>query len=464
MTPNKKLKIICYPIVISILLFITIGFFDKLVFNLPQEQLDKYTTSIEQRIEKSVIEFDQPTIPSGNILVITDLLKELPKDTLVVLISGMDVSELQFIDVFWNSIDIEQRHWVIKLFKHLNGIDLKRLISIIEKVGIKRAMLLVDKLLVMPLNIQKEMIEVLSDFPLTNIVKFIYLLDNFNDSVIEKMVEVLSNSSNIRKLFDFLLEIPYSYYEDLFDVSLSNHPRLIDLYVSIVKELDIRTIENSLKVFIRMDNRYRNRLLQMVHNLPNDKKSFVINSFVDMSDIHIERSIEIIEQDKRILDKSINLGERLEKHLSRGEFVNTVERSVNTASRVDKENRYKGLDILQHDVRAVPVRRLMKQVDGHQNVYTGNTIVKMISDYDTIEQPNKFVNIITSSDGLIHGFYRQVDKYVSQERKLEVINLVYNGEKQNKREFMLDFYDTKSPIVIHKKENDFVVDIPKELE
>jgi hypothetical protein len=233
--------------------------------------------------------------------------------------------------------------------------------------------------------------------------------------------------------------------------------------VDIISRFDTMTLENAIQLFIRLDKIHRIRVFSIMNGVNDSKKSFMVNTFVDMRLIHVIRSIEIIEEDIRILDKSITYASRIGRHLEKDDFISTLERSVNTSARVDRETRYKGLDILNNDIRAVASRRLLKQIDGQKQVYSDNTIEQIVSDYDTVINKKVFVNILTSSTGIIHGFYRQQDKYVTQERKLEVVDKFYNGNLNHKKVEMLKFYDNNTPTVIHKIEYDFVIDPPRDL-
>jgi hypothetical protein len=86
-----------------------------------------------------------------------------------------------------------------------------------------------------------------------------------------------------------------------------------------------------------------------------------------------------------------------------------IEKSINLASKVDDDTRMIALTKLQ-ELRAVKIRRIIKQADGYN--FSGGTITGMTYDSNILTDNDfdNYSNKLSGSQGFIHGSYRSTDK------------------------------------------------------
>jgi hypothetical protein len=453
MTIKRRIKFISLAIILTLSFLIFLILIDNASNELTDFEVDSIIKSNKNKIVNSLLLDDYEEIGYYN-EKIQLILKQLPKEVIIELGNNLNTHDYVTLEKVIKKLNNKEINIIATLFKNLNASEIRRLIYIIDKIGIERSIELIDIMLVLPITYQKRIISVMFDLTLTRLIKFIDIISQFKNFYCYNILDVISKSNNPNRLIDSLLLIPLKYYDDLFFKLLEYSSKKIDLLLDIIEKLDFYTVEKIVKLVIKLDINNQHKLLDIILLVEYNDMELIIDSFFDMNNEHIIRAMELIEIDNRLLGKGLELSKRIRIHLSKKEYVATLERSINTASRVDKETRYSGLKIIEEDVRSVAIRRVMKQVDGNPNVYTSNIITELINkDYHFVHDKKTFVDIVSSSSGVIHD-YRDNDKEVEQERKFEVIKRFYEGDLNYRKDDVLKFYDINPPRVRYIKNKD----------
>jgi len=456
MKDSVKFKILSLQVLIFLAIAYIIVTVEKHVYELHPEEVNQIVLDYRAKYDTRVPPEIRDRKMSSETLKI--VFGQIPKQTLVAIVRELTDEQYGFMLVFFSKLSVKEQHWLSALFKHLNASELRRLIIITNKIGVDRTLILVDLMTTLPIQSQKDIIRTLFRIPLSDLVDLVYVMQEMNSDMIETMFEVLVDSKDLKSFLQIIEILDLKTLTQMFRSIQKLPDEQRDLFVKLVKDLD-GGIFDSVALLVKLDRSYLMRMLTMLAQLNvNDKRTFV-KVFNRMSTEHVKRAIEIMESDDRILDSSMELTDRLDRHLVEGEETETLERAVNTASRVRVGKRFEGLVKLKES-RTVRIRRMMKQVDGYQETYTGNTIEKMVDDYDSLENPDRLTDILSGSDGIIHGSYRGEPR-VSQERKLFRVREMYSG---NKRGQVLDFYDRKPYQVPQRVEDTFIILPPQELE
>ena len=453
-----KIKLVELHLLIFVLTAYIIVKVEKHVDEMPTEKVEQMVYDYRAQYDTRVPEDILYRQISGNSLI--TIMKNVPKDILIRLGRQLTDEQYKFMLIMFSKMNMKEQHWTIQLFKHLNEHELRRLIFIVDRLGMERALILVERMMQLPITTQKEVISTLFRMPLGDITDLVYVMQEMAPDMIETMFTVLKDVRDISIYMDIISLLNIKSMDELFE-SIQKLPlEQRDIFVGLIIDLD-EQIYDSIGILMKLDRHYLIKTIEMLTKLDTKDRKTFIKVFNRMSVEHIKRGLEIMEVDGRILKTGVDLTERLDRHLRNGEEVDTIERAINTASRVTKEKRYEGL-IKVKEQRSVAIRRLFKQVDGNKDTYTGNIIENIVDDYDMVERKERFVDIITGSDGIIHGSHR-VEPKVSQERKLFRIKETYSGNRTDKDE-VLDFFDTKPFLVPHRIEDTFIIKPPQELE
>jgi hypothetical protein len=461
MTNKIKIKLISLNIILISMFFYIIISLDNNIFEMTHEEFEEIKLHHEKNLEVNLkppvhIVFDQD-INLGKELLLQ--LDEITKLKLLTIVSNEDI---KFISILIKDMDIKSKHEFFKIFKYLSESDIKKLIYISEKLGIKKTKELIAFLLRENLWTKKRIIYLMFDMTLSNINSFLEFLKRYDIHHLEILISIMIEIDKPSKLIELLSLTSLENQKQFVDILISHDAKFVNKIIKISYSVSSDTAINIIKLFFKLDKNYRVRLINLLNDADINQMATVFNNFEKMNTLHIKRAIEMIEVDKRLLKNGVALANRLNKFLTNEEAIDTLERSINTGARVNKETRFEGTKILLNNVRDVAVRRTMKQLDGNKKYYTGNVVEQIVVDFYKVK-PNNFMKMLTSSSGLIHGPYRN-SQVVTQQRKLEVIEKFYSGNLKHKKDFMLKFYEHKPMKFDYNLENDFLIKEPEELQ
>lgn len=461
-TYNKKLYLTYYVGIVLGFLYV-LHVLSSLVIELPQEEIERI-----QEEQEALIATSFESLLSGNISSDADtnfqsLVKLVPQEKLQQMYTTLSPAEIAQVEKFLLIADPQSAPHLFELFADLSISEIKRLIALSEKLGVKRTEILVALMLQIGEHGRRDLIEVLFNLPLNDIVGLMHMLDGYATQDLLELLELFASIPNPSDAVNLFLRMDESYHSLLIDLLLEHDIKFVESMSEFMLRFDADLFEKYIDVFSRLSKRHQIMIIDFLKQSSDDDIRVAIETFHKMNNSHIERALDLIEEDKTLLDRGIYLSARFDKHLSEKGKIETLERSINTAARVDVETRSRGLDIITDNVRDVQARRVFKQVDGHRDVYTDETVIELVKDYDLYDNQRTFVDVVSSSDGLIHGPHRPADSYVTQERKLEVIKLYYSGELKDKKDDTLKFYERKILLVPFQTEQTFDIQDPQEL-
>lgn len=241
-------------------------------------------------------------------------------------------------------------------------------------------------------------------------------------------------------------------------------------------DLSEESLARGTEVFIRLDigpNEERaHRLVGMYARTNLNRKEAAIDTLHDIQDPQVEAAIDLAHiSDDDLVNDSIDYAENLKFRLGTTNGLDATSRLINVASRVDThEQRRKGLDALSNE-REVRVRRILKQVDGHAEIFTGESIVVMTDLYHELEDASpresvsqrtpavKLADVLSGFDGLVLGAKDRlgVSRPVTQARKLFRINQYLQEPKEDLDE-RVEILTSRPMSVSHRAESDFIID------
>lgn len=467
MTFKKKAKLIVF--------FITgVSLFFGFIF-MTEYNYDKMSIEEKQLLDKQVKAYiDSNTIDENyykkKVTVssnVTAVLKELPQATVLALVDSIPRTELEQLIKFIEIQPPESINFLKLLFGRLNELELKRLINVVNRIGNKRAQILIDWLLLLPLGTQKDLTEVIVRLQLSNIVRFINLLDQLDKKESVRLVEVMTRTRRNNDLFEAMYRVKENKLLPLLSRLLEVNSDILEKFIKITTRIDFITLDYLVDTVIKVDVKTTEDLMNELVKRSDREVNISTRVFANISDKHVIRANEMIQQDKRLFSKGVDYSERLEKHLTKKGAYDTVERSINTAARTNADTRYRGLTVMHEGVRDVAARRVFKQVDGQKDIYTDETIEKLVHDYENIDsqdQRDKMVNVVSGSAGVILGASQgQMSRFVTQERKLLRIQEAYSGNLQHKKDFKLEYMKRRPMMIPHTKEDTFIIKDPHEL-
>lgn len=462
MTPKRKTKIITLYSTLVIGTLSALFYIDSLTIDLDKmPEAKEVVLELEEKYDNSFVSSN--IISSGATFnpIIAKVIKEIPPEVLQEVVTEVGYEKLEFFALELSKLPEEEIDWLVSLLKDFNSNLLKRLIRLSDRLGHKRTILLFGKLKNLPYKSQVTVIDILTKIPTSTLIKMVYYADDLTDRQVENLFVLIDKSSREKDLIEIMFRVPDELIIGFVRAFKNLDGRSVDKFVYIADRVPTSTIVQAMKLFIRYNDFYRVQLLGLVGKVNTNESITSIDVLYNMTKEHSTKAIDLILEDDRLMKTGIQLSDRLKKYLEDDGAYRTLERSINTASRVDKDTRYDGLVIIEDQVRSHALRKLFKQVDGQRDIYTDKTVKDLVDDYDRLTNKKRFVDILSGSQGVIHGEYRPADKIVTQERKLEVIKEVYSGNLQHRKEYMLEFFDRNSLIVSQIEEQDFIIVAPK---
>jgi hypothetical protein len=461
MTKTKKTKLLIYNAMFSIGVIAVFIYLNSITINMTAKEMDDFIeTHKQQEIARLTSSANAQDTQVNTIEQIAPLFKQVPEPVLIELYQQLSEQELYMTLEFIKILEPSQINYLANLFSHLNASAIKRLIYITNKLGEERTIILVNTLLELSPSHQTLLIDILVSIPLSRTTALVYLLNDINPSTLPILIEVVANSKQPKNVVDLILKIPSSNFKDFLTAFLSLPINTIDVFTDMAENLQLNDLINAIELFIKLNDSYRIRLLTLLEKTDMSERVTVLKHFLNISTAHTERAIDLIEQDERLLHKGTYLAQRLDKHLTQQGSFDTIERSINTASRVSYTHRIDGLEIISGNVRDVAARRILKQVDGQKYIYNDDTVEQLVDDFNTVNNKSNFINILSGSDGIIHGPYRSSQKVVTQERKLHVIQRFYQGDLVDKKKEALKFYNRNTVTVPKTNETNFIIEEP----
>lgn len=455
----KKIKLISVTITIVSCFFTFMWYADQYMFG----DNEDYTLVVQDMNEHFLSATTNIQLYStGNLLSLDShevkkLVKILPEEIVIKVYFELVIEEIDILLYNLKELDHKQIISLAELFKHLSPQVFKKLIRLSDKLTDQKFKLLVDLLISLNIDSQISILNTLTKLSLVDVTNLLEFLNELTRPQTEALFKLIDKASNKGKIVNVIISLPRDILIDLVNSFKHFNVDFVDRYVDIVDDLSIDNLILAMKIFIRFDHEHRTKLIEVLDGgLVSDRNSAVSILF-NISKEHAQRAIDLVYEDRSIYRQGINLSNRLVSHLGE-EGYDTIERSINTAARVDKDTRKRGLEIMDNDVRVYDNKRIMKQVDGQRGTYTDNTIEQLVEDYDTVYNKQKFISILAGSEGV-----RLEKREVTQERKLLRVRGAYHGNLQHRKEFIIEHFD-KVPVIIKKlKEDDFPILPPEEL-
>lgn len=247
-------------------------------------------------------------------------------------------------------------------------------------------------------------------------------------------------------------------------------------------QLSKRSLARGAEVFINLDTgpgktRAR-RLVDTYKRLDLNYKETAIDTMHDLDTYeHVNAALDSGHlMDDELLKDSIWYTENLRYRLGQEEGVAATKRLINVASLVNtNEDRRKGLDALQQESE-VRVRRMLKQVDGHKDIFDGPRVVRMTNVYHELkdeflnapageeaqDRAVKLADALSGSEGVTLGSKGRsgASRYVTQETKLMRIGEYLSGTDA-KLDNAVNFVTERAVQVTHTREDDFPINTPE---
>jgi len=451
-----KTKLIILHLLITLSAFYIIYRLEGMIFSLPNDELTLISEAQERKQEKHFDLSQTRTFTVSQHAFLARLKMKLGEEKLLAIFHVVPESTILELFHFIDVLPPKDQDYFAMLFSSLSTSNLKRLLQLLEQIGDRRINILVEQLLDLTSLQRSDLIGILTHMSLSHTVNLIDLMEQFQKHDLGLLIEIFLLTNDYDKAFLLLGSVPTEKFKDILTI-VKKHPKSIKLLLALIKRVDANKL---IDMLIKLDGKYATRLFTLLLNEGYSDSAITI--LLEISTAHVQRAIEMIEQDRSLLKDGYLLSERLKHRLGKKEGIDAIERSINTAARVDLASRRKGLTIISSDnIRDVATRRVLKQVDGYQEIYSGGVIKDMIDDHDTVKRPQRFIDILSGSDGIIHGAYRG-DPRVSQERKLFRVQEIYGGNA-TKKQGVMDFYDRKPYVVPHRREDNFIILPPLEL-
>jgi hypothetical protein len=245
-------------------------------------------------------------------------------------------------------------------------------------------------------------------------------------------------------------------------------------------DLSDRSLARGAEVFINLDTGYgkkrARRLVDTYKRVDLAHRETAIDTMHDLDTYeHVNAALDsATEMDNDLLKDSVAYTERLRHRLGQREGVAATKRLINIASKVNtNDERRSGLEALKQE-REVRVRRILKQVDGNDDIFDEQKIVRISNIYHDLKEqfpqdtPNqrtpaiKLADALASSDGLTLGAKSRqgTSRYVTQDRKLFRINQ-YLQETDAELNQRIEAVTSRPVQVSHRREDNFIINSPE---
>lgn len=465
MTLKNKIKVgLIQTILVGVVIWFVVTI-ETALHNLSPTEVEVIVHEYDQKMRKSLQPPQESTKQRIEALEkIQELVKLMEPREAVALVRSLTEPEIRFIESFIAIRSDIEINMIAMMFRHLTAFDLKKLLIIAEKLRHQRTMELIDILIQLPEDLQSEIILTLSRLGMHQLTQLFYILNEFDRLELRELFTVLAESGHISALVEVILKLSK---DDIMSLVIniqkfSDKDRVV--FIDLIKSMDEHIIL-AIQLLSRIGAVKAINFLDVLRMANEAQKKTFVEVFTKISTDHVNRGFELIQNDTRLFTDGVGFAERLQRRLGEQGSTDTIQRMINTASRVRKDVRHDAMIQLENH-RDVSIRRVMKQVDGQQGVYTGNTIEQMSEDYKTLENPDYFINIMSGSQGVTHpaSNYGTTSRPVTQERKLFRIQEIYSGNLQHRKERVIEYFDNIPMQIRHTEEQTFEIKPPQTLE